>query len=99
MYSKNNLLARFRENADKELIIAKSKSKDDKKQADYLNKAITGIKDAEIQKLERLNISAIPIIPILDANAVKSVLPFFVFILLNDNERASLNDIFVLFNL
>lgn len=59
MYSKSSLLARFRENADKELINAKSKSKDYKKQADYLNKSITAIKNSEIKKLEKLNISQV----------------------------------------
>lgn len=57
MYSKNNLLKRFRLAADKELEIAKSKSKDYKKQAELLNKSIALIKDAEIAKLEKLNIS------------------------------------------
>ena len=33
-------------------------------------------------------IKAIPIIPILDANAVSKVLPFFVFMLLNESFKA-----------
>lgn len=56
-YTKLALLSRFRLKATKELNIIKSKTTDNKKQANELNKAITKIKDDEIKNVELLNIN------------------------------------------